>query len=324
VESAKQIKATSLFPQVIMISAYVSPMDDEYIINSDYRPDGFKAFQVQNDWVIPEGFKTGLVERDLELHPVGSSPESLRADQFFNKDIPIIEPEYWTELIEEKDRKKTGLDDLRMISGLNGNPMESYDQNGDGYCWAYSTGAAITLRRAEMGLPYIRLSCHSVAAREKKGRDEGGWCGLSGLRATQWGYAPVSYKGKTYWPEKSRDLRYDTEETREMAKNFRITEGFLDLAEKPYEMSLTFKQIVSCLLSNIPCALDFMWMSHSMCGIAVKRISNKYELADMRSWGIKCWNSWRDSFGKRGTGVICGPKCVPDGAIGVRDVVPFE
>lgn len=307
-----------------MASNYVSPMDDEYIINDGDRPDGMKAISISNDWTIPEGFKTGLVERNLEKHPVGSHPGSLTADQFFNKDCKVIDPEYWPEIIEEKERNKNGLDNLRMICGPNGGPMESYDQNGDGYCWSYSTGAAITLKRADIGLPYVRLSCHSVAAREMKGQDKGGWAALSGTRGIDWGYVPVTYKGKTYWPEKSRDLKYDTPENREMAKNFRIIEGFLDLSEKPYEMSLSFQQFVSCLLMNIPCPMDFMWMGHSMCGLSVKRVSNKYSLTDIRSWGIKVWNSWKESWGKHGTGVILGKKCIPDGGIAVRNVISFE
>lgn len=311
-----------------MPSSYVSPMDHEYIINSGDRPDGMKStgpgIVLENPWVIPEGFKTGLVERDLEKNPVGSLEGSVSADSFFNKEIPLIDPEYWPEIIEEKERNKTGLDDLRMISGLNGDPIESYDQNGDGYCWAYSVGGGITLKRAAMGLPYVRLSCHSVATREKNGRDEGGWCGLSAMRGIQWGFVPTIYKGKTYWPEKARNMKHSTPENWEMAENFKITEGFLDMAEKPYDMSLSFKQTVSCLLANIPVAIDLMWMGHSMLGLSVKRVSNRFPLADMRGWGLKFWNSWRDSWGKMGTGVVVGSKCVPDGAVAIRNVVAFE
>lgn len=309
-----------------MVSTYVSDLSKDFIINSGDRPDGMKSsgdFLNIDDWKVPEGFSTGLVERDFTTHPVGSLAGSVSADEFFSTQVPVYEPEYWPEIIEEKERKKNRLSDLRDFCGPNGGEILAYDQNGDGYCWGYSTAGCITLVRANMGLPYIRLSPHSLCARIMNGQDKGGWAGLSGSKAIDWGYSPVEYNGKIYWPEKSRNLKYDTEETREMSKNFRITEGFLDLSLKPYDMSLQFKQFVSCLLANIPCAMDFMWMGHSMTGMDVVRASNQYELTDMRSWGVRVWNSWKQSWGYRGSGVILGKKCVPDGGIAVRNVIAF-
>jgi len=129
----------------------------------------------RSDFSPPDGFKSGYVERDLSVNPVGSM---FGAAVDFQPSFPIIPRIYWSEMIREKNAKKTRTSDLRNIAN-GGQPIPSYDQNGQGYCWSYSTTAAVTLSRAVSNLPYIRLSAHSVACKVKNFKDEGGWCGLS-------------------------------------------------------------------------------------------------------------------------------------------------
>ena len=95
------------------------------------------------------------------------------------------------------------------------------DQNGDGYCWGYSTGQAIMVQRLAMGLPLIRLNPHATCAIIKKGKDEGGWGGLSAKFGTDFGYAEEG-NGPGQWPLHLRSLKYDTPELRAIWRSTRL------------------------------------------------------------------------------------------------------
>ncbi len=299
---------------------WFSDISKDFIINKGDRPDGMRSISeeiVSDEIQPPPGMSKGYVERDLNKFPVGTLFGSMTTDEF-NKDIPLIPFENWPELIQEQERNKSRLSDIRMI-GNKGEPIPAYDQNGQGYCWAYSSLSGVTLTRAKMGLPYIRLSGHSLACKIKNFQDEGGWCGLSASKATTLGYVPESL-----WPEKSMNRKYDTEENWEVAKNFRITEGFMDLQQAAYDMALTFQQLGSCLLGGIYCPVDFNFWSHSILGMDIVYVSNQYPVNDPRCYGLRILNSWRDSWGFLGTGIILGKKAVPNGAVAIRNVMYYE
>ena len=295
---------------------WTSDLSKDFIINESDRPDGMRASPIDNS-LPPPGMSRGYVERDLSKHPVGSLEGSVGSAEF-NKEVPLIPWEEFPARIEEQEKKKTRLSDIRM-TGDKGNPLPSYDQNGQGFCWEYSTLSGVTLKRAEMGLPYIRLSGHAQACKIKNFRDEGGWCGLSTSDGTTRGFMPAYL-----WPEKSMSRKYDTAENWEIAKNFCITEGFLDMQQQVWDMSLTFQQIASCILSGIPCPVDFDWWSHSILGMDLVYVTNKFPVNDIRCYGLRIWNSWRDAWGFLGTGVILGKKAVPMGATAIRNVMYYE
>jgi hypothetical protein len=306
------------------MSNFVSDLSQDFIINKGDRPDGMRGPSAPSMWgdvdiePSPVGFGRGYVERDIEAHPVGSLFGGSGNDQY-SKMIDLIPWEEMQDRIEEKTRTKTRMSDIRMI-GNNGEPMPSLDQNGQGYCWFYDLTRLIEMKRALMGLPYIRLSGHSGAYVLKDGRDEGGWIGLATTFAMfkegqKCGVVPAKY-----WPEKAMNRKYDTPENWEIAKNFCVTEGFIDLQQPVYGKTLTFQQVLTLLLSDIPVGGDFNWWSHSVALLDVEIATLKYPMNDPRRYAIRIQNSWRDSWGVLGTGVILGDKVVPDGAVGVRNV----
>lgn len=306
----------------------VSDLSQDFIINKGDRPDGMRGPSTDDLWgdvevqAAPDGMSRGYVERDLEAHPIGSLFGSTGVEEY-NKNIPLIPWEEVEERIAEKNAKKLRLSDFRMI-GDNGNPIKSLDQNGQGYCWEYSTAAAITLKRALMDLPHIRLSPHSAACKIKNFRDEGGWCGLSASFSMLKESGPCGIVPAKYWPEKSMSRKYDTQENWDIARNFTITEGFFDLQQPVYGKTLTFQQIVSSLLADVPTVGDFNWWAHSILLMDVEIASLKYPANDPRRYALRIWNSWRDEWGRMGTGVIVGDKVVPDGAVAVRNVAYCE
>lgn len=219
--------------------------------------------------------------------------------------IPMIPESEWIPRI--RDRKKYGLG-LRDLF-KKGKVGTVKDQNGQGYCWAYSTTRTDEYVLASMGLDYIALSAHSVGCKVKNFRDEGGWCGESAQFVRQNGIVPESL-----WPAKSMSHAYDTPANWAEAAKFRIVEDYVDLTSAIYDQNLTWAQLVSCLLQNIPCACDFDWWGHSVCAVDVDEVDGEVAL-DID-------NSWTPGWGDNGTARLQGSRKKPNGAVATRVVNP--
>lgn len=256
----------------------------------DYRVDGRRMAR-------------GLVPRDLTKFPVGC----YAAAPAWSPDAPTIPRSEWSARIKEMEETKSRLSDLRNI-GDNGRRIQSLDQNGQGYCWAYSTTAAIMLLRLKQGLPYVRLSAHAVGCMVKGYRDQGGWSAQSLDFIRDRGVPSVQH-----WAEKSMSRANDKPETWQNAARHRPTEGFVELSAPVYDRDLTFDQVMTCLLDRIPVPVDLMWWGHAVCAVDPVEV-------ERGSFGIRIWNSWRDSWGEFGMGVIRGSKAIPDNAVAPRVV----
>lgn len=251
-----------------------------------------------NDVLFPAGFARGYVERDYSLYP----------REMFDPptDMKLIPRSEWDARIEEQERLQSSLEHIRMASGPNGGHIPSMDQNGHGYCWTYSTGMSVQLIRAVQGQPYVRLNPHAVGAIVKGGRDEGGWCGLSAKFLRE-----VGIPSEEFWPGHSLSLSNDTAAMRDSAALHKVTEEWVDLTRAVYDQTLTFDQVATCLLLGLPCALDFNWWAHSVCGIRLVKV-------EAGSYGIKILNSWTDNWEEKGMAVLRGEKAIPNGALCIR------
>jgi hypothetical protein len=250
----------------------------------------------------------GYVERDYSRDPVGS----YEGVSEFN--IPLIPRNEWSSRIKDIEQSQSTYADLRTI-GNRGEHVKSLDQNGQGYCWAYSTASAITCCRIRDNQPYVRLSAHAVAFKIKNGRDEGGWNPLSVEFAIKNGYPDVSA-----WPEKSMSRQYDTTATWLNASRHKIVDGWMELTPPVYDRNLTFDQLMTCLLLRIPCPVDYSWWRHSVCACDGAEVDSSLPLSDIRRWGVRIWNSWTDNWGTQGMGVLVGNKAVPNGATACKGV----
>ena len=98
----------------------------------------------------PQGAVFGLVPRDYSQDPqtMFAPPSGLK----------IIEESDWDAYYDEQEAMQSSLEHL-YLSGPNGEPaFKNLDQNGDGYCWSYSTGHSIMLDRLRRNLPPVRLN----------------------------------------------------------------------------------------------------------------------------------------------------------------------
>ena len=122
--------------------------------------------------------------------------------------MELIPESEWDARFDEQEATQSSLEHI-YLNGPNGGPaFVNLDQNGDGYCWAYSTGHSIMIDRMKRNLPLVRLNPHATAAIIKNGRDEGGWGGLSAKWGRENGYAEEG-TGPGQWPLQSRNLKYD-------------------------------------------------------------------------------------------------------------------
>ncbi len=244
--------------------------------------------------LLNSGRSTGCIERDYDRTPVqtfGALP----------KDIPLIPRSEWDARIQEQEERQDSLEHLYLRAG-----WENLDQNGLNYCWGYSTAHAMMLRREADHDPYVRLNPAASCAIIQRGANEGAWCGLSAQLAIENGYAT-----EADWPGHSLDLRNDTPALREAMKRNRVGEAFIDLQLPAYDRNQTMDQIASCLLQNIPVALDFSWWGHSVCGVRLIKSNDGY--------GWRILNSWKN-WGRRGLGDIYGRRVQTMGAVGISSV----
>jgi len=242
----------------------------------------------------------GFEPRDFKAHPVQDSPGITTA-----LPIPLVPESEWEDRAKEMEETKSRLSDIRM-TGDNGKMIDALDQNGQGYCWMYDPVMCMMIIRARDMMPYVRLSPHAPACIIKNFRDQGGWAPLAGEFLAKNGCP-----SEEFWPQKSMAKKYNTKETWENAKKYRITEGWIDMTVPAYDRALTFPQVVSCLLNRIPVAGDFMWWGHSVCLLDVV-------VVERGSVGIRILNSWTNDWEDRGMAVLQGDKMKPDGAFAPR------
>lgn len=199
----------------------------------------------------------------------------------------------WDGLYDAGEQKQDTLEHLYLADG-----WENLDQDGQGFCWCYSSGHAVMLRRMAMHLPHVRLNPHAVASLIKGGRDEGGWCGLS-LPKYRDG-CPEEGDGPLQWPKQkygtTLNKRWDNPDFKAAAARVRVTDDWYDLGKPAYSQMLKDEQLATCLFNNQPSPVDYDEWSHSICAVRWVRVSTG-------NWAPLILNSWK-GWGRRGLAVI--------------------
>lgn len=166
-------------------------------------------------------------------------------------------------------------------------------------CWIFGpTGCMEVVRTCLQNEVYVPLSATSAGAVIKNFRNQGGW-GKEGLQY-------IANKGvctQADWPECQLKQQYNTPAAWENAKNYMAAEWWV-LNEK------SFNQIISCLLRRIPVAVGLAWWSHEIFFCDPIWLDGRI--------AIRFRNSWGDSYGSKGFGILQGSKMYPDDAVAPR------
>lgn len=253
-----------------------------------------------NDVLFPKHQARGMVPRDYNVYPqeMFASPD----------EMSVIPKSEWDARYDEQEKYQSSLEHIYL--GDNGKPrFVNLDQNGNGYCWAYSIGHALMIKRLAQNQTVNRLNPHSVAAIIKGGRDEGGWCGLSAKFVREVGMTEEG-TGPGQWPLHSRNLKYDTPECRALMAKYKAEEDWFDLTKQVYDQEMNSLQLATCAFNNIPAPSDFNWWGHSVCQLRWVRIERD-------SWGPLILNSWL-GWGRDGLAVLRGSQAIANGAVAVR------
>lgn len=243
----------------------------------------------------------GLIPRDYAAHPLGETFPTMEAI-----DMKTYPEDEWIDRIREKDKNRSWLWD-HIQRGNYGKPIPNNYQNGYGYCWAYSTGHAVTAIRAMQGLPFVRLSPWAVGYLIKNGRNEGAWGALS-----------CEYVMKNGIPEDeiAPNLKKPvslTPEVKASMERHRIVEGWIDLVPQVYDRRMSKAQFVTALLNDAAVISDYSWWSHSVCAVSLVAESNG-------AISTRIWNSHDPNGNDHGDVILKGSKVWPDGAVAVRAV----
>lgn len=244
----------------------------------------------------------------------GHDPSQYVPDMFASPDqLKLIPDSEYDARFDEQNATESSLEHVYLRKWVG----PCLDQNGQGYCWDYSTTGANMLWRLARNFPFVRLCGHAAASIIKNGKDEGGWCGLSYQFQSENGQAPEG-NGPLEWPEhgfgKSLNARFQEAAFKTNMARFKITDGIYDLGKPAYSQQLKQSQLVTCLFNNNPSPVDFNFWSHSVCGVRWVRIS-------ANEWGLLILNSWK-GWGNRGLAVLRGVKARPDGAVCVISSQP--
>ena len=213
-------------------------------------------------------------------------------------DLPLIPESEWEDRLALQIKDKAQLSDIRN-SGKFGGQIPATDQGGQPYCWAHSSTSAILMVRALNNQPYIELSAYAVACIIKNYRSSGGWSEESLKFIAERGIPDAAH-----WPIQSKQKSNDNPETWANAKRYRFSGEWMSLSSQ-----LMKKQLVTCLLSNIPVCTDLNWWSHAICTI---------DLVSLSPFRTRILNSWGNGWSQEGTGILEGSKAIPDDALAPR------
>jgi hypothetical protein len=253
------------------------------------------------DLLHPKDATYGYVPRDYREYP-----EEMFAPPSELTTIPQSE---WDARYDEQEESESSLEHI-FLQGESP-AFVNLDQNGDGHCWAYSTGHALMLSRLRDNRPLKRLNPHFVATYLK--RFNGGWCGASAKVAAEVGYLEEG-SGPDQWPLHSNNAGLLNQTRLDAAKKYKSTEEWRDLTRQIYDQSMTSLQLATCGFMNVPAPSDFNWWGHSVCQVRWVRI-------ERGSWGPLILNSWK-GWGRFGLGVLRGSQATANGAVAIRSATP--
>lgn len=239
--------------------------------------------ETNSDLVFPGEFGRGL---ELELR----GPEGYAGAARPFPDELLIPESFWRDIIAERKARKSTFRDRMKRAG-----MKVKNQSNLNYCWVFAPTSAVEGTWINQGQPYVELSPSSAGAVIKNGRNVGGW----GREAIEY-LADVGVAPDSAWPSLSRDVRLDTPAMRATKGKFRVVDWYV-IPDR------SRKHLISAILRDLLPAIGLNWWRHEV-------------LACDADWidGEACpviLNSWGESWGDQGFGVLQGNRAQSDDTV---------
>lgn len=253
------------------------------------------------DLLFHPNYSRGLVPRDF-----AASPREMFAP-VTPAEIPLIPESEFQARIKEQEEQQSSLEHILRAKGIKSKNQNQPHTNPPrwGACWMYDVVGCVETAMVRDGQPYTELSAFGLAQQVMEGQDKGGWCGLAAERIEKTG-VPTAAKYPE-WDTNWKKYRDDASVWEDAAK-YRITYSFRDVgAGHYYYQKLTYQQLISCLLLNIPCPCDFNWWSHSTQMLRAVWVDGRACPRGRNSWG----DQWSDL----GFFTLQGTRAHPDSAL---------
>lgn len=251
--------------------------------------------------VNPEGVKSGLVPRDFSQYP--------RAMFMDPSQIKTVPKSDWDAYYDEQEAQQSSLEHLFLRGGKPA--FVNLDQDGDGDCWAYSTGHSMMFEWLRQGVnPIPRVNPHFIATYLR--RFNGGWCGASMEVARDVGCC-LEGNGPDEWPLWSHNTALLNATRISAAGKYKVIQPIYDLKKDEWDQSMNQLQVATMGFTNTPAPTDYNEMSHSMCQI-------RWVRTEPGSWWPLIINSWKN-WGHYGLGVLRGMDA--DGAVACLSATPY-
>lgn len=226
---------------------------------------------------VPNGQSKGYESRDLARNPYNSSQ--------FSKpfDLPLIPRSEWDDRIQEMEKTKSNFSQLILAHEPY---IPSKNQASTNFCWFNGVVTCCEGLMALSGQGYTPLSSACGAAQIKGFRNNGGWGGEALDWMVKYGTCP-----QAMWPNAAIDRRYLTQAAKDAALKFRVTEWYDNMRANSFDVLMT------ALLNRIPVALGLDWWRHLIAAFDPVKLGNN-------AYGCRIRNSWSDSWGEKGFGVL--------------------
>ncbi|MFZ5831272.1 MAG: hypothetical protein ACOY3P_14365 [Planctomycetota bacterium] len=244
---------------------------------------------------------------DGHLRILGARPPRLGPGEIACAKAPdfrIVPREEWPDLIAQKDREQSWIEDL--IRGV----IPCNDQNGLNYCHGYGMAMAMQVARCIQGHGYTELSAESIAGPVTNWRNDGADPSDDLQQAVKFGACPASYMDAPY----SRTPRRWKDGWEESALDYRVEE-WVDLRGRN-----SFDLAVSACFANIASACGFIWWAHFVSGYYRVVNLGKDRRGNYRFAG-RIRNNWGAQWGNDGFADFEEGKGTPDWAFGVRAMI---
>lgn len=213
---------------------------------------------------------------------------------FADIQIPLIPESEWGDRIRAKDAAKSWLKDLTY-------EQDSLDQDGRGQCHLYGNcGAFRTLTTKQGGIP----RCPSAQALAWNTWDGRSWGNRGADPADSFETLIAEGAARdSIWPMDGdgQSSRYNTDAAQADALNMRLVRG----VELGHEDDI-WREVISCVLQNIPCSAAFNWWGHH-----VEMPWAGLKGTEVCSGGR---NSWGNSYADRGFFLLSGSRKRPSAA----------